>query len=89
MSILEDGPMPTQQKKGRAQVIEDSDDDDDGVIPQNEHSHTARTICCGSAHPKWGGQNQRTGNPVRCNPDREFRGTQQTFRRRHRSILYR
>ena len=24
--------------------------------------------------PKWGGQNQRTGNPVRHNPDREFRG---------------
>ena len=74
MSILEDGPMPTQQKKGRAQVIEDSDNDDDGVIPQNERSHTARTICCGSARPKWGGQNQRTGNPVRRNPDREFRG---------------
>ena len=51
MSILKDGPMPTQQKKGRAQVIEDSDDDDDGVIPQNECSHTAHTIRCGIARP--------------------------------------
>ena len=74
MSILKDGPMPTQQKKGRAQFTEDSDDDDDGVIPQNERSHTAHTIRCGSACPKWEGQNQRTRNPVRRNPDREFRG---------------
>ena len=74
MATPEDGPMPTQRNEGRAQVIEDSDNDDDGVVPPNELCHTAGTSRGGSAHSKRRGHYQQTGNPLWHNPDREFRG---------------
>ena len=73
VTLIEEGPKTGKRPAHRPQVIDSSDDQADEGEGRNEVQSTASTSCT-AAPMERGGHTQRNFNPIRHNPDREFRG---------------